>query len=90
MNHCEFPATTKGTVCVRCGFELHRNYDALPSRVCDEQDEPMPKRGLGDLVAAGLSSVGITKTLAEAIVGGPCGCEERREALNELGKKIGF
>lgn len=90
MNHCDFPAATKGTACVRCGYALRRNYDALPSRVCDKQDEPLPKRGLGDIVAAGLSKVGITKTLVEAIVGGPCGCDERQEALNELGNRIGL
>ena len=90
MNHCEFPAATKGTLCVRCGFELRRDYGALPSRVCDKQDEALPKMGLGDMVAAGLSKVGITKPLVEAIVGGPCGCDERQEALNEMGKKIGL
>ena len=89
MNHCEFNSTEKGTTCLRCGYELLRNYELLPSRMCDQQD--CPKRmGLGDYVAAGLSVVGITKPLVQQVVGGPCGCEERQEALNELGKKIGL
>ena len=43
--------------------------------------------GLGDMVAAGLSSVGITKERVSAIVGGDCGCHERQQKLNELGRK---
>lgn len=49
----------------------------------------MPKRspGLGDLAASALAAVGITKERVEAIVGGPCGCDERQETLNEIGRK---
>lgn len=46
--------------------------------------------GLGDMVAAGLSAIGITKERVEAVVGGPCGCEKRRELLNELGQAVGI
>ena len=46
--------------------------------------------GLGDIVAAGLSAVGITKQRVEALVGGPCGCAERQEALNALGRSLGI
>ena len=45
--------------------------------------------GLGDDVAAGLESVGITKPVVNAFIGALSGCEERQEALNELGRKIG-
>lgn len=41
--------------------------------------------GLGDIVAAGLSAVGITKELVGGIVGGDCGCRERQEFLNKIG-----
>lgn len=45
-----------------------------------------PPAGLGDYVAAGLSAVGITSDRVEALVGGPCGCDERQKALNEWGR----
>lgn len=40
---------------------------------------------LGDAVSAALSKVGVTKDLVERWVGGPCGCAERQEKLNQLG-----
>jgi len=46
-----------------------------------------PAPGLGDLAAAGLAAVGITKERVEAVVGGPCGCDERAAWLNEAGAK---
>ena len=46
--------------------------------------------GLGDMVASGLSAIGITKERVSAAVGGDCGCQKRQEALNELGRKIGI
>lgn len=42
------------------------------------------------MVAAGLSSVGITKERVSAIVGRDCGCQERQEFLNKLGRKFGI
>jgi hypothetical protein len=51
---------------------------------------PRRKPGLGDMVAAGLSAVGITKARVEAVVGGPCGCFGRQATLNELGRKMGI
>lgn len=46
--------------------------------------------GLGDLLAAGLAALGITEDRVSAAIGRPCGCGERREKLNELGRKIGL
>jgi hypothetical protein len=46
--------------------------------------------GLGDMVAAGLNAVGITKERVSAIVGGPCGCDKRQAALNDIGRKFGI
>jgi hypothetical protein len=46
-----------------------------------------PPPGLGDYVTGGLSSIGITKERVEAVVGGPCGCDERAAWLNEAGAK---
>ncbi len=47
-------------------------------------------RGLGDRVADTLALAGITKERVEAVLGGPCGCDQRQEALNDLGRKIGL
>ena len=49
-----------------------------------------PKAGLGDMVAAGLSAIGITKERVSALAGGDCGCSKRAEQLNELGRRIGI
>lgn len=45
-------------------------------------DEPP---GLGDAVHHALSLMGITPEGVEAWVGAPCGCDERRVKLNQLG-----
>ena len=50
---------------------------------------PVPA-GLGDMVKAGLSAIGITEERVSAAIGRQCGCSERAEALNELGRKIGI
>ena len=46
--------------------------------------------GLGDMVAAGLSAVGVTKERVSKLLGKPCNCEQRRQALNALGRKLGI
>jgi hypothetical protein len=51
---------------------------------------PRAKPGLGDMVKAGLSAIGITEERVSAAIGRPCGCSERAEKLNELGRKIGI
>jgi hypothetical protein len=43
--------------------------------------------GLGDIVAAGLEAVGVTKERVSAVLGRPCACPQRQEALNQLGAK---
>jgi len=49
-----------------------------------------PRPGLGDLLKSGLSAIGITEERVSAAIGRPCGCSQRAEALNELGRKIGI
>ena len=54
-----------------------------------------PRMGLGDMVAAGLSLVGITesryKRFKQRLGLSPgCGCSRRRRALNRLGRKLGI
>ena len=51
---------------------------------------PHKRRGLGDLVAAGLAAVGITKERVSKMTGKPCGCAKRQAALNELGRRLGI
>ena len=52
------------------------------------------QKGLGDLVAIAFASVGITQDraqLAAAYVGmADCGCGQRREHLNAIGRRIGI
>jgi hypothetical protein len=48
------------------------------------------RRGLGDLVKAGLSAIGITEERVSKAIGRPCGCSRRAEKLNELGRRIGI
>lgn len=51
---------------------------------------PAQRRGLGDMVAAGLSAVGVTPERVSAVTGKPCGCKKRQEALNALGRRLGI
>jgi|688.fasta_scaffold573539_1 hypothetical protein len=56
----------------------------------DAEHADYPRPGLGDRVAAGLAAVGVTEERVARAVGKPCGCKQRREALNSLGKTIGL
>lgn len=48
-------------------------------------------RGLGDMVASGLSAVGITPERVSAALGvKDCGCKQRQQKLNELGRRLGI
>ncbi len=52
---------------------------------------PRPRQpGLGDMVAAGLASVGITKERVSRVLGRDCGCAKRQQRLNDLGRKLGI
>ena len=51
---------------------------------------PHARPGLGDMVAAGLAAVGITKERVSAVLGRDCGCPKRQQALNEFGKRLGI
>lgn len=48
---------------------------------------PRAKPGLGDMVKATLSAVGITEERVSQVIGKPCGCGKRAAKLNELGHK---
>lgn len=74
------------------------DQECLACRVCGGRvTRPHVKRncapskpGLGDMVKAGLSAIGITEERVSAVIGRPCECSERAEKLNELGRKIGI
>ena len=82
---CNFTYDADCGVCSRCGFTLCNARPPIRRR-CGMQS----KHGLGDMVAAGLSAIGITKARVSALAGGDCGCHKRQEALNALGRKIGI
>ena len=48
---------------------------------------PRAKPGLGDMVKATLSAVGITEARVSKAIGAPCGCGKRAAKLNELGHR---
>jgi hypothetical protein len=81
--------------CPACGIKA--NVPADTPRIvcaCDFVQEGVTL-GLGDMVAAGLHNLGITRTRyvrAKAALGLPpkCGCGRRQRRLNELGKRIGI
>ena len=91
MSDCDFSSGK----CPECGFaserrDLRRNCPASttsPPVVFDYAAlSPRPRLGLGDMVAAVLSAFGITTKRVSAVIGGPCGCEQRKEALNDWGR----
>jgi hypothetical protein len=73
--------------CARCGLA---GYAVPGGGMAPRNCRP----GLGDMVAAGLSAVGITKDRAQAVAQAvglqDCGCAERQRRLNELGQKLGI
>jgi hypothetical protein len=47
--------------------------------------------GLGDMVSAGLSAIGITpERVSKALGVKDCGCRQRAEALNRIGRRLGI
>lgn len=66
-------------------YEVDVSHSAYP-RAQKPGTEP-PRLGLGDMVAAGLSAIGITKERVSKAIGKPCGCGARQQAMNEWGKR---
>lgn len=69
-------------VCVRCGAHV---TSAGVMRNCRRKAP-----GLGDYVSRALAAVGITEKRVSAAIGRPCGCTQRAEQLNALGRRIGI
>lgn len=71
-----------------CGYSIQAQAGTA-YHVCSTSTQP-PKLGLGDMVAAGLATVGITKERVSKALGRDCGCAKRQAALNEFGKRLGI
>lgn len=78
--------------CETCGrtIDLHNAYTGVGYHTCKGN----PAAGLGDIVAAGLAAVGITKERAQAVAQAvgikDCKCAGRQAALNRLGQRLGL
>ena len=79
--------------CVACGRAVTNQFRPhLGECGCRESGaaivkSPTDRPGLGDMVAAGLERVGVTKERVSAAIGKPCGCGKRAAKLNELGHR---
>jgi hypothetical protein len=82
---CSFEPAKGGYRCAACGRFVRSKSPKPPVAVC------RLGRGLGDLVADGLASVGITKERAQAVANAigikDCGCAKRQATLNAWGAK---
>lgn len=86
MNLCLFDERT--LLCNRCGYQARR----LPTfRACQppppvvDQWRPIL---LGTLLSRGLAMIGITTARVESVTGKPCGCDARRNRLDEWGVRV--
>jgi len=71
-----------------CGYATHAKAGTA-YHAC-QTSKPRARPGLGDMVKAGLSAVGITEERVSKAIGRPCGCSKRAEQLNAIGRKIGI
>lgn len=83
--------------CQERGYTLEEVQPCIVGRdgdylTVDETHPAYPRRraGLGDMVKAGLSAIGITEERVSKAIGRPCGCGKRAEKLNEIGRKFGI
>lgn len=83
----EMPCDGDQCACPYCGARAQKPAKGFVLHGCVKR--PV-KKGLGDMVAGGLSALGITEERVKKLVGGDCGCSKRKEFLNQLGKRIGL
>lgn len=76
--------------CRPCWLFLHdARYNRLwggDGKVSEGKPFVAPRPGLGDAVESALTRIGISRERVEAWLGRPCGCAERKEKLNRLGR----
>lgn len=83
----EMPCTGGQCKCPHCGATAVKPAKGFVMHGCKLRPAT---RGLGDMVASVLSSLGITKERVSKAIGKPCGCEKRQAALNALGRRLGI
>ena len=72
-------------------FLEDEEYDALKEKYrTGRTGTELKKLGLGGMIKAGLSAIGITEERVSKAIGKPCGCSKRAEKLDELGRKFGI
>lgn len=85
---CRFVFADGIWVCGQCGRKAKASSDTPPVAVCKHRP------GLGDIVAAGLDAVGITKERVQRVAAAvgikDCGCARRQAVLNQLGARMGL
>ena len=77
--------------CVACGHERESRYPAyMLHRDCPKSESGKVngngKPGIGDMVEKALTAIGITEERVTRWLGRPCGCRQRKEKLNRLGR----
>jgi hypothetical protein len=97
---CRFEVREDKLVCQNCGLKVKASLfpKGKPFVACTKPS-PIPVappaqevgRGLGDMVSDSLSSVGVTKELAQSVAARlgvkDCGCGKRQKWLNAAGSK---
>lgn len=93
---CDFDETMR---CSRCGYRA----DKLPHyRHCQTIEEmtrshldawahgriKIPPLRLGSMIAAGLTTIGVTEERVKKIVGKDCGCAARKSKLDAVGEGV--
>lgn len=82
---CSFVRDGDVWACTTCSRRVRSSAGRVPTAIC------RGPRGLGDMVADGLSAVGITKERVQAVASAvgvkDCGCRGRQQKMNELGHK---
>ncbi len=74
--------------CVKETASIMWDHSKLVAKALASNGDGAASLGLGDIVAAGLDSVGITKDRVAKWWGAPCNCKDRQERLNKLGQAI--
>lgn len=64
-----------------------KTISRLQDRIRASKQKPL---GLGGMIKAGLSAIGITEERVSKAIGKPCGCGTRAEKLDKLGRKFGI
>lgn len=94
----------EGLPAILCDYAAATNaeqIDGIWLHIDKGSQRPTPERdaltryidhgpGLGDMVAASLSAVGITKERVSALLGRPCDCPKRQASLNAAGRRLGI